>query len=153
MFAEGQVESQKLGVVWLSFWFSTRFTRKKLDHSCGIYLYRKDTHYATKKGVKSAGRVVQSVRRKGLGRVGKCPDSTPKVSKILKSRFWIFHSKFFSAPAAPHNFWVTIFRGKVLGWGCGGCMWVGELIICYKKRELQDTMEIWVKISIGVCGI
>ena len=32
-------------------------------------------------------------------------------------------------------------------------MWVGELIICYKKRELQDTMEIWVKISIGVCGI
>ena len=23
----------------LSFWFSTRFTRKKLDHSSGIYLY------------------------------------------------------------------------------------------------------------------
>ena len=27
-------------VVWLSFWFSTRFTRKKLDHSPGSYLYR-----------------------------------------------------------------------------------------------------------------
>ena len=26
-------------VVWLSFWFSTRFTRKKLDHCPGIYLY------------------------------------------------------------------------------------------------------------------
>ena len=51
-------------------------------------LYRKDTHYATKKGVKSGVRVVQSVRRKGLGRVEKCPDSTPKVSKIMKSRFF-----------------------------------------------------------------
>ena len=28
-------------VVWLSFWFSTRFTKKKLDHSSGIYLYLK----------------------------------------------------------------------------------------------------------------
>ena len=27
-------------VVWLSFWFSTRFTGKKLGHSSGIYLYR-----------------------------------------------------------------------------------------------------------------
>ena len=26
-------------VVWLSFWFSTRFTRKILDHSRGTYLY------------------------------------------------------------------------------------------------------------------
>ena len=26
-------------VVWLSFWFSTRFTRKTLDHSVGNYLY------------------------------------------------------------------------------------------------------------------
>ena len=26
-------------VVWLSFWFSTGFTRKKLGLSCGIYLY------------------------------------------------------------------------------------------------------------------
>ena len=28
-------------VVWLSFWFSTRFTRKTLDHSRGTYLYLK----------------------------------------------------------------------------------------------------------------
>ena len=26
-------------IVWLSFWCSTRFTRKKLDHSRGTYLY------------------------------------------------------------------------------------------------------------------
>ena len=43
--------------------------------------YRKDTHYATKKEVKSAGRVDQSVRRKGMGRVAKCPDSTNILSK------------------------------------------------------------------------
>ena len=42
--AEGRVEHQKLnqtaplGVVWLSFWCSTRFTRKKLDHSGGSCL-------------------------------------------------------------------------------------------------------------------
>ena len=41
--AEG-VENQKLNngssaIVWLSFWFSTRFTRKKLGLSCRIYLY------------------------------------------------------------------------------------------------------------------
>ena len=34
-------------VVWLSFWFSTRFTGKKLDHSSGIYLYRKDIWITT----------------------------------------------------------------------------------------------------------
>ena len=34
--AEGRVENQKL---WLSFWFSTRFTRKKFCHSRGTYLY------------------------------------------------------------------------------------------------------------------
>ena len=34
-----------------------------------------------KKGVKSAGRVDQSVRCKGLGRVAKYPDSTNKLSK------------------------------------------------------------------------
>ena len=39
--AEGRVENQKLnqtaplGVVWLGFWFSTRFTRKTLDQSRG----------------------------------------------------------------------------------------------------------------------
>ena len=27
------------GVVWLSFWFSTRFTRKTVDYSNGSYLY------------------------------------------------------------------------------------------------------------------
>ena len=35
--AEGRVENQKL--VWLSFWFSTRFTRETFDQSGGSYLY------------------------------------------------------------------------------------------------------------------
>ena len=39
---DGRVEHQKLnqkGAVWLSFWCSTRFTRKKRVHSSGSYLY------------------------------------------------------------------------------------------------------------------
>ena len=45
LFAKCRVEHENLnqttpqGVVWLSFWFSTRFTRKKRVHSRGIYLY------------------------------------------------------------------------------------------------------------------
>ena len=47
---EGRVKQQKLnqtarlGVVWLSFWCSTRFTRRKLYHSGGSYLYSCSPH-------------------------------------------------------------------------------------------------------------
>ena len=58
-----------------------------------IFYYRKDTHYSTKKRAKSAGRVPQSVRSEGLGRIWKCPDSTNKVSRIHENQIFSTMSK------------------------------------------------------------
>ena len=47
--AEGRVENQKLNqTAALSFWFSTRFTRKTLDHSVGSYLYNVNRRFGAK---------------------------------------------------------------------------------------------------------
>ena len=51
--------------------------------------YRKDTNYSKKKGVKSAGRVAQSVRGWRLGRAAKCPDSTNIVSRINENPIFL----------------------------------------------------------------
>ena len=68
--------------------------------------YRKDTHYSTKKRAKSAGRVPQSVRSEGLGRIWKCPDSTNKVSRIHENQIFSTMSKmliFFSGFSRVHQ--------------------------------------------------
>ena len=99
--------------------------------------YRKDTHYSTKKRAKSAGRVPQSVRSEGLGRIWKCPDSTKKVSRIHENQIFSTMSKMFFFPGfseclmrLPLYFWLIFFRACGATLSCV-CHLILIFVVCH----------------------